>query len=156
MKSIELIILNLEEVRRRNIKLWISIPNDTLHWKPDDKAMSCLEMVRHVLDSEHYYHLSIKNQGSLSVYESPFEKQPLISVEADLNFAEPYRRDFLETIKSFNEKDLSNIKIDRSNMGYIRDLGDMLLRIAYHESVHTGQLLDYLRTAGVPRISVWD
>lgn len=41
-------------------------------------------------------------------------------------------------------------------MGYIRDLGDMLLRIAYHESVHTGQLLDYLRTAGVPRINVWD
>lgn len=113
-------------------------------------------MVRHVLDSEHYYHLSIKNQGSLPVYESPFEKQPLISVEAELNFAEPYRRDFLETIVSFSEDDLSNIKIDRSNVGYIRDLGDMLLRIAYHESVHTGQLLDYLRTAGVPRISVWD
>lgn len=94
MKSIELIILNLEEVRRRNIKLWTSIPKGTLHWKPDDKAMSCLEMVRHVLDSEHYYHLSIKNQGSLPVYESPFEKQPLISVEAELNFAEPYRRDF--------------------------------------------------------------
>jgi hypothetical protein len=32
----------------------------------------------------------------------------------------------------------------------------MLLRIAYYESVHTGQLLDYLSTAGIPRISVWD
>ncbi|MFJ7941226.1 DinB family protein [Peribacillus sp. NPDC096622] len=156
MKSIELIILNLEEVRRRNIKLWTSIPKGTLHWKPDDKAMSCLEMVRHVLDSEHYYHLSIKNQGSLPVYESPYEKQPLISVEAELKFAEPYRRDFLETIISFSEDDLSTIKIDRSDVGYIRDLGDILLRIAYHESVHTGQLLDYLRTAGVPRINVWD
>ncbi|CAH0249063.1 hypothetical protein SRABI96_03129 [Peribacillus sp. Bi96] len=156
MISIDLIILNLEEVRRRNIKLWTSIPKDKLHWKPDDVAMSCLEMVRHVLDSEHYYPLSIKNQGSLPVYESPFEKQPLISVEAELKFAEPYRRDFLETIISFNEDDLSTIKIDRSNIRYTRDLGDMLLRIAYHESVHTGQLLDYLRTAGVPRISVWD
>ena len=32
----------------------------------------------------------------------------------------------------------------------------MLLRVAYHESVHTGQLLDYLRTAGVPRELIWD
>ncbi len=41
-------------------------------------------------------------------------------------------------------------------MGYIRELGDMLLRVAYHESVHTGQLLDYLRTAKVKRPIIWD
>lgn len=56
-------------------------------------------------------------------------------------------------VKSFSEKDLSNI-IDRSKVGYVRSLGDMLARIAFHESVHLGQLLDYLRTAGVTRPDV--
>jgi uncharacterized damage-inducible protein DinB len=35
-------------------------------------------------------------------------------------------------------------------------LGDYLNRIAYHESVHTGQLLDYLRTIGIERPQIWD
>lgn len=156
MNSIELIILNFNEVRRRSIKVWTSIPHDKLEWKPDDEAMTCLDMIRHVLESEHYYHLAIKNRGSLSVFDSPFETRPFTSVTEVLDFAEPFRNQFLETIKSFTEEDLSRIKIDRSESGYIRDLGDMLLRIAYHESVHTGQLLDYLRTAGIPRIRVWD
>jgi len=156
MRSIDLILLNFNETRRRSIKVWTSIPQEKLHWKPDDQAMTCLEMIRHVLESEHYYHLAIQNRGSLEVFDSPFEKQPFSTVNAELNFAEPYRSDFLETVKSFSEEDLTNIKIDRSDSGYIRSLGDMLLRIAYHESVHTGQLLDYLRTAQVPRIRVWD
>ncbi|MBM7542797.1 putative damage-inducible protein DinB [Amphibacillus cookii] len=35
-------------------------------------------------------------------------------------------------------------------------MGDMLLHVAYHEAVHTGQLLDYLRTADIPRGHIWD
>lgn len=156
MRSIDLILLNFNETRRRSIKVWTSIPQEKLHWKPDDEAMTCLEMIRHVLESEHYYHLAIQNRGSLEVFDSPFEKQPFSTVNAELNFAEPYRNHFLETVKSFSEEDLTNIKIDRSDVGYVRSLGDMLLRITYHESVHIGQLLDYLRTAQVPRIQVWD
>ncbi|PGY08131.1 DinB family protein [Bacillus sp. AFS031507] len=156
MKSIDLIILNFNEVRRRSIKVWTSIPEEKLLWKPDDEAMNCLEMIRHVLESEHYYDLAIRNRGSLAAFDSPFENQPFTSVNAELEFAEPYRKQFIDTIKSFSEGDLENIKIDRSESGYIRDLGDMFLRVAYHESVHTGQLLDYLRTAGVPRIRIWD
>jgi uncharacterized damage-inducible protein DinB len=156
MNSIDLIILNFNEIRRRSIKVWTSIPDDKLHWKPDGEAMNCLEMVRHVLESEHYYHLAIKNRGSLSVFNSPFENRPFTSVNAELEYAEPYRKAFIDTIKSFSAEDLENIKIDRSDSGYIRDLGDMLLRVGYHESIHTGQLLDYLRTAGVPRVRIWD
>lgn len=156
MNSIDLIILNFIEVRRRSIKVWTSIPTEKLNWRPDDEAMTCLEMIRHVLESEHYYHLAIENRGSLTTFDSPFEKQPFTTVKAELDFAESYRQQFLNTIKSFSEQDLKKIKIDRSDSGYIRDLGDMLLRVAYHESVHTGQLLDYLRTAGVPRIRIWD
>ncbi|MGG0670295.1 DinB family protein [Sporosarcina koreensis] len=156
MNSIDLILLNFNEARRRSIKVWTSIPQEKLNWKPDDEAMTCIEMIRHVLESEHYYHLAIQNRGSLAVFDSPFENRPFSTVDAELKFAEPFRNQFLETITSFSEEDLSTITIDRSDSGYIRSLGDMLLRVAYHESVHTGQLLDYLRTAGVPRVRVWD
>ncbi|MGA4722170.1 DinB family protein [Fictibacillus nanhaiensis] len=156
MNSIDLLILNLNEVRRRSIKVWTSIPQDKLHWKPDAEAMSCLEMVRHVLESEHYYHLAIQNRGSLDSFDSPFENRPYTTVMSELDFAETYRDEFIHTIQSFSEKDLSEIRIDRSESGYIRGLGDMILRIAYHESVHTGQLLDYLRTADVARERIWD
>lgn len=156
MNSIDLILLNFNEVRRRSIKVWTSIPQEKLNWKPDDEAMTCIEMIRHVLESEHYYHLAIQNRGSLAIFDSPFENRPFSTVDAELKFAEPFRNQFLETITSFSEEDLSTITIDRSDSGYIRSLGDMLLRVAYHESVHTGQLLDYFRTAGVPRVRVWD
>jgi uncharacterized damage-inducible protein DinB len=156
MSSINLLILNFNEVRRRSKKVWTSIPEQYLQWKPDHEAMSCLEMVRHVLESEHYYHLALKNKGSINHFESPFEKQPLVSVTEELNFAEPYREAFLEQVSQYKEEDLTTINIDRSDVGYIRSLGDMLLRIAYHESIHTGQILDYLRTAGVSRADIWD
>jgi len=156
MKAIDLIILNLNEVRRRSIKIWTSIPEEYLQWRPDPSAMSCQEMIRHVLESEHYYHLAILNRASLAEFDSPFNHLPFTTVNAELNFAAAYRERFITTIRSFSEEDLDNIKIDRSDSGYIRDLGDMLLRVAYHEAVHAGQLLDYLRTAGVPRTRVWD
>lgn len=156
MNSIDLILLNFNEVRRRSRKVWTSIPQEKLNWKPDDEAMTCLEMIRHVLESEHYYHLAIQNRGSLEVFNSPFENRPFSTVDAELKFAEPFRNQFIETIQTFSEEDLSSITIDRSDSGYIRSLGDMLLRVAYHESIHTGQLLDYLRTAGIPRVNIWD
>jgi len=156
LNSIDLIVLNFNEVRRRSLKVWKSIPKEVYSWRPDINALSCLEMIRHVLEAEHYYHLAIRNQGSVPNFESPFANRPLISPEDEIEFAQPFRDDFIETILHFSEDDLSNIKIDRSNVGYIKELGDMLLRIAYHESIHTGQLLDYLRSAGVERADIWD
>ncbi|HDR8250494.1 TPA: DinB family protein [Bacillus luti] len=156
MNTIDLLLLNLTEVRRRSIKIWKTIPSDKLDWKPDKKAMTCLEMIRHVLESEHYYHLAIENRGSLKEYNSPFENRPFLSVEDELDFAEIYHKQFLDTVRSFSNEDLNTIKIDRSNVGYIRSLGDMLMRIAYHEGVHTGQMLDYMRTMKIERPNIWD
>ncbi|MDA7028567.1 hypothetical protein PJ311_18685 [Bacillus sp. CLL-7-23] len=62
----------------------------------------------------------------------------------------------IDFAKSLNVQDLTTIHIDRSEVGYIRKLGDMLLRIAYHESIHTGQLLDFLRTVKIDRLFIWD
>ena len=61
-----------------------------------------------------------------------------------------------EPSEQLSEADLHTISIDRSDVGYVRKAGDFILRIAYHEAVHAGQMLQYLRMAGVERPSVWD
>ena len=158
MNAIDLIILNFEEVRRRSIKVWKAIPEQKLNWKPDENAHSCAEMIRHVLEGEYIYYQILIARGSKSLtnLSSPFETKEFTTVADDLAFAQPYRVEFLNYIKSNSTSDLENIKIDRSDVGYVRTLGDMLLRIAYHESVHTGQLLDYMRTMGIDRPLIWD
>ncbi|MCM3445998.1 DinB family protein [Bacillus velezensis] len=158
MNTIDLIVLHFEEVRRRSIKLWTAIPEEKMDWRPDSEAMSCKEMIRHILEAEFlYHHILMKNMSEFSEETiNPYESKTFTTVTEELEFAKPYRAEFLTFIKSLNETDLTNIKIDRSDVGYIRELGDMLLRIAYHESVHTGQLLDYLRTAEVDRPLIWD
>lgn len=157
MNSTSLVIMNFEEVRRRSIKVWRAIPIQHIDWKPDGSALSILEMIRHVLESEYYYHLMILNRGSLKEYSpSPFQGRHFASIDDEINFASPYRSEFLQTVSSFTESDLTAIVIDRSDVGYTRTLGDMLLRVAYHESVHTGQLLQYLRMLDAERANIWD
>jgi uncharacterized damage-inducible protein DinB len=151
-------IYNFEEVRRRSVKVWKAIPKDKLNWKPDDGALTCAEMIRHLLEAEFLYHQILMGGGSkaLSNITNPFESREFTTVNVELAFAEPYHKEFIKYIKTLTSDDLDNIKIDRSNVGYVRTIGDMLLRIAYHESVHTGQLLDYMRTMGIDRPMIWD
>lgn len=158
MEITDLIILNFEETRRRSIKVWKSIPLDTLHWKPDEKALSCEEMIRHILEAEFLYHQILKGKGSQALVNlsNPFDGREFSTVDAELDFAQSYRNDFLNYIRLLKKEDLESVEIDRSNVGYVRKLGDMLLRIAYHESVHTGQLLNYMRTMNVERPQIWD
>lgn len=156
MNATELLILNFEEVRRRSIKVWKSISEEDLFWKPDPEAMSCLEMIRHVLESENIYHHIIVKRGALGNYESPLTGNPYTTLEDELRNAQPYREKFLKMVHSFSAKELDEVYITRKDKKQHRKLGDYLLRIAYHESVHTGQLLDYLRTMNTPRANVWD
>ena len=154
----DLIILNNEEIRRRSIKVWKAIPNNMLDWKPDENAMTCAEMIRHILQGEFLYHQVLIGGGSkaLSNLTNPFDGIEFTTVDNEILFAQPYRDDFLDYIKKLSVSDLESVEIDRSDVGYVRKLGDMLLRIAYHESVHTGQLLDYMRTMGIERPKIWD
>ncbi|NGP44962.1 DinB family protein [Bacillaceae bacterium SIJ1] len=88
---------------------------------------------------------------------NPFVEKEFVSVADELTFAQPYREDFLNYIKTLNPHDLDTIDINLlEEGGYKKKLGDMLLRISYHESVHTGQLLDYMRTMNVDRPHIWD
>ncbi len=156
MNATESILLNFSEIRRRSIKLWSGIPSAYFNWKPDDKAFTIIEMIRHVLEGEHLFHQIIKNRGNLGDYQSPWKDLPYTNLEHELHFAKSYRDDFLNMIKRLEETDLKNIRIERKEVNQSKILGDYLNRMAYHESVHTGQLLDYLRTAGIPRPKIWD
>jgi uncharacterized damage-inducible protein DinB len=156
MNSIETIILNFEEIRRRSIKLWSGIPVEFYAWKPDKDAMGMLETVRHVLEGEHLFHKIVENRGNLGDYISPWEGVNYSNIQNEIDFAKPFRDNFFKTINSFSSEDLSQIEIVRSEKGQRRKLGDYLQRIAYHEAVHTGQMLSYLRTLGVERPQIWD
>ena len=156
MKSKDIILLNLKEIRRRSVILWTGLPVEYYNWKPDDAAMSCLESMRHVLESQHLFHVIVKNRGNLGDYLSPWGNRKYTSVQDELEFAEPFKNDFYQMIENCDENDFDTIEIIRTEVNQRRKLGDYLLRIAFHESVHLGQLLDYYRTMGIARPNIWD
>jgi uncharacterized damage-inducible protein DinB len=155
MTTTELIILNFAEIRRKSIKLWEGLPERFYHWKPDENAMSAIEIIRHVLEADYGWNIII-NQGSMTNYQTPWEKRPFVSPADELEFAEPYRKQFLESVRQFSEKDLEEKEVIHPGNGERKILGKYLLRIGYHESVHAGQFLSYLRAMGMDRPDIWD
>jgi uncharacterized damage-inducible protein DinB len=156
MNSIEIILLNFSEIRRRSIKIWNGIPDEYIKWKPDENAFTVIEMIRHVLEGEHLFHKIVENRVDLGKYQSPWNELKYSNLKNELEFSEKYRAEFLSMLSNLNESDLENIKIERKEVGQSKKLGDYLNRIAYHESVHAGQMLDYLRTIGIERPKIWD
>jgi uncharacterized damage-inducible protein DinB len=156
MKKTDILVINFEEVRRRSLKVWSGIAPENYFWKPDPQALSCIEMVRHVLESEHFYHWIIFNKGAMGNHISPWEGKPYTTLEDEVSFAKPYRQEFLDFVRGFTPEELETVEIIRADKNQRRILMDYLLRIAYHEAVHTGQLLGYLRTIGVDRPAIWD
>ena len=135
MSGAELLCLNLTETRRRSIRIWRAIPL--------------------ALEADYLYGQMLRERRSHSG-DSPFADRHFDDLDAALAFANPYRESLLETVLGLSGGDLNTIAIDRSDIGYIRKAGDFILRIAFHEAVHAGQMLQYLRMAGVPRPSIWD
>lgn len=157
MNAIELCILNLKETRRRSIQLWRSLPDSLLTWKPDNEAMSFGEMIRHVWSASFQYHMILRNNGSIKTeIHPPYDEEPITSVEKEIELSQLYFVDFIEYVESISMEELESRLIDRSDVGYQRYLGDMLLRIAYHDAVHTGQFLQYLRMVELERPLIWD
>ena len=113
--------------------------------------------MRHILESEYIYQKITEGRGILDTnFISPWEGRPFTNVEDELAFARPYRERYLEIIRTTPEQDLTEVEIVRAELGQRRKLGDYLLRIAYHEAIHTGNILTYLRTLGADRPNVWD
>lgn len=151
----ELLLYNLRETRRRSELLWNQLPESHFHWKPDSEAMSALEMIRHVVQADFGWNKIIKRED-LSNYSTPWKDKPIESVQDELEFAKPYREEFIRTVESFSDAELNEIKVIHPGIKEEKLLGHYLLRIAYHESVHAGQFLSYLRSMGIDRPMIWD
>jgi uncharacterized damage-inducible protein DinB len=156
MTSAETHILNFEEVRRRSIAIWQGLPNEFYNWKPDKDAESFIEVIRHVLECERLFHMRIVNRGPITGYVSPWAGRYYTNLTAELNFAQPFRNEFLNTVRNFSQDELESIEVVGKEKTRTRKLGDYLLRAAYHESVHAGQFLANLRTLGIERPYIWD
>ena len=156
MTSNQLIILNYQEIRRRSIKLWAGIPEKFYHWQPDEDAMSLIETVRHVLESQYIYQQIIIARGDKGDLTSPWEGRPYTSIADEIAFAQPYEHDYFEMIRSFTNDELLEVEIIRPELNQRRKLGDYLMRIAYHEAIHAGNVLSYLRILGIDRPNIWD
>ncbi|NBG65614.1 DinB family protein [Acidiluteibacter ferrifornacis] len=155
MTPTELILFNLIEIRRKSIKLWNALPESHYNWKPDEKAMSAIAMIRHVLEADYGWNIIINN-GSMTNYQTPWKNRPFGAVSDEIKFAQPYRNEFLESIRQFSANELNEKEIIHPGNGEKKNLGQYLLRIGYHETVHTGQFLSYLRTMNVDRPNLWD
>jgi uncharacterized damage-inducible protein DinB len=156
MSATEILLLNLEEVRRRSLIVWRGIPPERAHWKPDDEAMTCIEMVRHVLEGECLYTEMLNVRRSVPEGPTPFTGRPFTTIDDEIAFSAPFRAALVRLVQSIRPEELRTLKVDRSDKGYVRAVGDFILRMGYHEAVHTGQLLAYLRAMGVPRPNIWD
>lgn len=62
MTQTEFIILNFNKIRRKSIKIWKALPKSHYNWKPDENAMTALEMIRHVLQADYGWNIII-NKG---------------------------------------------------------------------------------------------
>ncbi len=98
MTQSEFLILNFTEIRRRSIKLWNGLPESYYQWKPDENAMTAIEMIRHVLEADYGWNIII-NQGSMANYKTPWKNRPFVSITDELEFAQPYRKAFLESVR---------------------------------------------------------
>ena len=105
MSGAELLCLNLTETRRRSIRIWRAIPLALFDWRPDREAMSCFEMVRHVLEADYLYGQMLRERRSHSG-DSPFADRHFDDLDAALAFANPYRESLLETVLGLSGGDL--------------------------------------------------
>ncbi len=154
MTANDIIIRNFDEIRHKSIRIWSGLTPEFYGWRPDAGAFSFLEMVRHIVETEYVYNVIVRNKGGHGDPLTPWTDRTYTNVEDELTFAAPHREAFLKTISEFSEYDLDNIQIVRSERA-TKTLREFLSRCNYHEAVHAGQFMAYLRTVGLERPDIW-
>ncbi len=158
MNAKELILLDLKETRRRFLIVANGIPEEYLMWKPDPDALSIGHMIRHVLLHDLSW-LTILQEQRLpndSEREPLWVTPPFTTVQAEIDRAQPYHDRFTSYVESLDPDDFDKKMIKWPHRPIERSLGDALERKSYHDAVHTGQLLQYLRQLGINRPDIWD
>jgi len=143
------------EVRRKSKILWNFIDHDFIHYKPDNEAMTVIEMIAHVLTCERVFHARLKASGPAKNEEQIWNTAVSNSVQEQLDASKLHRANFMNYLSNLTENDFIGRRViipeRKQNIG----LTDYLSRMIYHESVHTGQLMSYLRQGGHERPDIW-
>jgi uncharacterized damage-inducible protein DinB len=157
MNAIDLFLLDYQECRRRFLMVAAAFPNEMLTWRPDKDALSVGETIRHVLLHDLYW-LKILKEERLPNDEECHHllEQPYTCLQDEIGRSIQYQKEFTDFIKTFNEKELISTYISWPHKPIKRTLGDTLERKSYHDAVHTGQLLQYLRMLNIDRPMIWD
>ncbi|ASS67779.1 MULTISPECIES: DinB family protein [unclassified Paenibacillus] len=157
MDAKQLILLDLRETRRRFLKTAEGIPDVRLAWRPDAAALSIGQMIRHVLLHDRSWLLILK-EGRLPTEEERelLWNSPFISVKEEADRTELHHIRFLDYVSSLDAADFATKKIRWPHKPIERLLGDALERKSYHDAVHTGQLLQYMRMLQLERPDIWD
>jgi uncharacterized damage-inducible protein DinB len=157
MDARALMLLDLQETRRRFLIVARSIPAEYLNWKPDAEALTIGAMIRHVLLHDLSW-LLILTEGRLATEaeRAPLWGAPFTTVEAEIERAQPYHEAFTAYVRSLDPASFGTRLVQWPHRPIARTLGDALERKSYHDAVHTGQLLQYLRMLQMPRPDIWD
>lgn len=157
MNAIELFLLDFKECRRRFLLVANGFPNEYLTWRPDIHALSVGETIRHVLLHDFSW-FTILSENRLPSKEetTPLWDNPYTNLEDELTRSAPYHQQFLEYVQSLDPNLLDTTMISWPHKPIARTLGDTLERKSYHDAVHTGQLLQYMRMLNLDRPDIWD
>ncbi|MFT4416658.1 DinB family protein [Fredinandcohnia humi] len=157
MNPLDLVLLNFKECRRRFLITAASFPDELLSWKPDKDALSVGETIRHVLLHDLSW-LTICKEGRLPTDEERGHlwSKPFTTLKDEIERTTVYYDEFIHYVSTLNEVDLETTYIDWPHKPIRRALGDTLERKSYHDAVHTGQLLQYLRMLHLDRPMIWD
>ncbi|WP_217592570.1 DinB family protein [Cohnella sp. GbtcB17] len=157
MDAKSLIMLDLKETRRRFIKAASAIPDRHIHWQPDATALSVGQMIRHVLEHDYYWHMILTEQRLPTEEEmAPMQDRPYTSIQDEIVRSEANHARFLSHVESLDVSTFGTVLIRWPHRPIERCLGDALERKSYHDAVHTGQLLQYMRLLQISRPDIWD
>jgi len=157
MNAKELILLDLKETRRRFLKAAYGVPDAYLTWRPDVDALSIGHMIRHVLLHDYSWYMILTEHRLPSEEErAPLWELPFTSVQDEVDRSHTYHEQFMAYVGSLGLEDFQSKLIQWPHRPIARYLGDTLERKSYHDAVHTGQLLQYMRMLQLDRPDIWD
>jgi uncharacterized damage-inducible protein DinB len=157
LNSLGLFLLDFQECRRRFLMTAAAFPNHLLNWRPDKDALTVGETIRHVLLHDLSW-LKILTEKRLPTDEEHAHlwAEPYTNLEDELNRSKEYYNEFINYVSTLNPNDFNTIYIEWPHKPIRRTLGDTLERKSFHDAVHTGQLLQYLRMLHIERPMIWD
>lgn len=157
MNAIEIFVLDFKECRRRFLMTAAAFPDELLTWRPDKDALTVGETIRHVLLHDFSWLMILKDNRLPNDEERVFLwEEPYTNLQDEINRASVYQEEFIKYVSSLDVNDLDSTFVDWPHKPIRRSLGDTLERKSYHDAVHTGQLLQYLRMLHIDRPLIWD